>query len=433
MPEIQAFRGIRYNLGHVGSLTDVVAPPYDVITPELQDALYRKHPCNVVRLEFNRQEPGDDEANNAYTRAGRFFKTWLAQGVLFTESSPAIYVYHQEFEIAGQRYRRRGFMARMRLEAFGQGKVFPHEFTYRAPKIDRLMLTAVCKANFSQIFVLYPDPQREVDTILDEAVGDTAPLQAVDHLGVIHQMWPITDVGVITRVTSLMGPKPVFIADGHHRYETACEYRDQIRDGGGWRPDHPANYVLTYFVAMEDPGLVIFPTHRLLRGVGRWTAEMLRQKLEGPFRLRVLGSGAEAAQEAWEEITTTTAPAAFGLYTAADKLWTLAELTSPGLQLMDQIAADHHEPWRRVGVCIFHRLILEHLLELTDFPTPHYVHLLEEVIAACEKEEYDLIVLIPPVTVQQLRDVSLTGERFPQKSTYFFPKPLAGLVINPLE
>ncbi|MCL4192531.1 MAG: DUF1015 family protein, partial [Thermoguttaceae bacterium] len=147
MPEIQAFRAIRYDLGHVGSLSDVVAPPYDVIGPELQDDLYKKHPCNVVRLILNRQEPGDDEANNRYTRARRFLKNWREEGVLFDEADPAVYVYHQEFTVEGQTFVRRGFMSRMRLSRFGEGIVFPHEETMSGPKMDRLMLTAICKVN----------------------------------------------------------------------------------------------------------------------------------------------------------------------------------------------------------------------------------------------------------------------------------------------
>ena len=172
MPEIQAFRAIRYDLGHVGSLSDVVAPPYDVIDPDLQEQLYRKHPCNVVRLILNRIEPGDDdEVNNRYTRAKRFLKDWQSEGVLFSESDPAIYVYHQEFAYEGATYRRRGFMARLRLSRFGEGQVFPHEETLSGPKIDRLMLTTVCKANLSQVFGLYPDPASQAQRILDEAIA----------------------------------------------------------------------------------------------------------------------------------------------------------------------------------------------------------------------------------------------------------------------
>src|SRR5271168_4467430 len=150
MPEMQAFRGLRYDLGHVGSLSDVVAPPYDVIGPELQDALYKRHPANVIRLELNRDEPGDDEHNNRYTRAARFLRNWRSEGVLFSEAQPAVYVYHQVFEIDGQTFCRRGFMARCRLERFGEGKIFPHEETMSGPKADRLMLTRACKTNLSQ-------------------------------------------------------------------------------------------------------------------------------------------------------------------------------------------------------------------------------------------------------------------------------------------
>ncbi|NQU24672.1 MAG: DUF1015 domain-containing protein, partial [Candidatus Nealsonbacteria bacterium] len=219
MPEIQAFRGIRYDLGHVGSLADVIAPPYDVIGPELQEQLYKQHPCNVVRLILNRIEPGDDdEANNRYTRAARFLKNWQSEGVLFTEADPAIYVYHQQFDHEGTTYTRRGFMARLRLSRFGEGHVFPHEETMSGPKADRLMLTAVCKANLSQIFSLYPDPENEAQNLLEDAIAGDTPLEAVDHLGVTHRIWPVTDVAVISAVAAAVGPKPIFIADGHHRY-----------------------------------------------------------------------------------------------------------------------------------------------------------------------------------------------------------------------
>ena len=159
MPEIQAFHGLRYDLGHVGSLSDVVAPPYDVIGPELQDQLYKQHPANVIRLILNRDEPGDDAVNNRYTRAAQFLKNWRREGVLFSESQPAIYAYHQVFASGGHSFTRRGFMARARLERFGEGKIFPHEETMAGPKQDRLLLTRACKANLSQIFGLYPDPK----------------------------------------------------------------------------------------------------------------------------------------------------------------------------------------------------------------------------------------------------------------------------------
>ncbi len=433
MPEIQAFRALRYDLGHIGSLADVVAPPYDVITPELRDDLYKRHPCNVVRLIFNRPEPGDDEANNTYIRAARFLKAWRSQGVLFTEADPAVYVYHQQFELDGRSYVRRGFMARMRLQRFGQGMVFPHEQTMRGPKIDRLMLTALCKANLSQVFGLYPDPELRAQQLLDEAVSQRTPIEVTDHLGVVHRMWPVTDVAVIAALSAAIGPKPVFIADGHHRYETACDYRDQLADSGLLRPDHPANYVLTMLVAMEDPGLAVLPTHRLFRDLPAFSGTELSERLEPFFTCRTAGTGPGAAAEVWDDVATTGGQDVIGFYTQRDSQWTIASLTPQGREKMDQVAFDHEAPWRRLGVSILHRLVLKTLLELDETPAADFVHEVGQVTAGLKTGRYPLAALVMPATVDDVRQVSLCGERLPPKSTYFFPKLLSGLVLNPLE
>jgi uncharacterized protein (DUF1015 family) len=433
MPEIQAFHGIRYDLGHVGSLSDVIAPPYDVIGPELQEDLYKKHPCNVVRLILNRREPGDDEVSNTYSRAKRFLKNWQNEGVLFSEADPAVYVYHQEFTAAGRTFTRRGFMARMRLEPFGQGKVFPHEETMPGPIVDRLMLTAVCKANLSQIFGLYPDANQDAQGLLDAAVADKTPLVAVDHLGVTNRMWPVTDVATIANLAGIMGPKPLFIADGHHRYTTALKYRDQLHDSGVLGPDHPARFVLMMFVAMEDPGLVVLPTHRLFRGVSEMTAEQLAAKLGDAFKCQVVGEGPELATTVWEDLETLDTQDRIGLYTRPDNRWSIAELTPAGQAKMADAAQEHGEQWRSLGVSLLHRLIVQTLLGQTDLPKPGYVHLVEEVVQGLRSGEYPLAALVMPATVRHVRDISLQGERMPAKSTYFYPKLLTGLVINPLE
>ena len=433
MPEIQAFRGIRYNLGQVGSLSDVVAPPYDVISPELQDALYAKHPCNVVRLILNKQELSDDEQNNRYTRAKQFLKNWMSQGALFTEGEPAIYVYHQIFKSLGQTYTRRGFMARMRLSRFGQGQVFPHEETMSGPKIDRLMLTAVCRANLSQVFGLYPDPEGQVDRLLDDAIAGMTPLEAVDHLGVVHRVWVLNDMKTISEISAAIGPRPLFIADGHHRYETACNYRDQVYDSGALKPEHPANYVLMQFVAMEDPGLVVLPTHRLFRGVPSMNSAELTAKLAGHFAIRAAGQGAAAATTVWEDIETCGKQAALGLFTQADQQWLIAELNDAGRAKMAEISADHGPEWQGLGVAVLHRLVVDTLLAQHDLPKPSYVHLVDDVVAGLRTGEYPLAALVMPATVNHIRDISVHGERMPAKSTYFYPKLLSGLVINPLE
>ena len=434
MPELQAFRGVRYDLGHVGSLGDVIAPPYDVIGPELQERLYKQHPCNMVRLILNRIEPGDDdEVNNRYTRAGRFLKNWQSEGVLFTESDPAIYVYHQQFDYAGVTYTRRGFMARLRLSRFGLGKVFPHEETMPGPKIDRLMLTTVCKANLSQIFGLYPDASGQTQQLLEDAVAGSTPLTAKDHLGVVHRLWPVTDVSVITAVSAAIGPKPLFVADGHHRYETACDYRDQIYDSGFLSKEHPANFVLTHCVAMEDPGLIVLPTHRLFNGLPAMTGDQLAAKLGDCFAIEPAGEGPEQAAALWEEIETAGDQGTLGLYTQQDHRWLLARITDAGRQRMDEIAADHNPPWRELGVSILHRLLIDNLLGATDLPKPTYVHLVDELIEGCRSGNHPLAALVMPATVDHIRTISLGGERMPAKSTYFYPKLVCGLVINPLE
>jgi len=433
MPEIQAFRGIRYDLGHVGSLGDVVAPPYDVIGPDLQDRLYKRHPCNVVRLILNRQEPGDDEVNNRYSRAKRFLRNWQSEGVLFPEADPAVYVYHQQFAAGGQTYTRRGFMARVRLEPFGQGSVFAHEETMRAPRMDRLMLTAVCRANLSPVFGLYPDSRTEAQDLLEAAVAQRAPIEAPDDGGVVHRLWPVTDVEVISAVAAAMSRKPVFIADGHHRYETACEYREQLEQGGVLSPDHPAQFVLMTCVAMEDPGLLILPTHRLFRGLPEMTADELVAKLGDCFTTRPAGQGAEQATTVWEDVQTSSDQAVLGLYTQKDQRWTIAQPTAEGRAKMAEVAADRDEAWRQLGVSVLHRLVLETLLDAPHLPKPEYVHLVDEVRDGLASGEFPLAALVAPATVRNVREVSLAGERMPAKSTYFYPKLLSGLVINPLE
>ena len=434
MPEIQAFRAVRYNLGQVGSLSDVVAPPYDVIGPELQDELYRKSPYNVIRLILNKIEPGDDdEVNNRYTRARRFLRDWQSDGILYTDPDPAIYVYHQEFTVEGVTYNRRGFMGRVRLSPFGEGKVFPHEETLPGPKVDRLMLMTTTKANLSQIFGLYPDPNNEAQNILDRAAAKLTPVVATDHLGVVSRVWAVTDISTIAAVSGVIGPKPVFIADGHHRYETACEYRRHIYESGFLGPDHAANFVLMMFVGMEDPGLIVMPTHRLFRGLSSLSSEELAARLSPCFTARPAGQGPDQANAVWEDIETGDKQGAIGLFTQKDQRWTLAELTDAGRARMAEVAKEHTDEWRELGVALLHRLAVEDLLGGNDLPKPRYVHLVQEVVDGLKTGEFPLTALVMPATVSHIRAISMTGERMPAKSTYFYPKLLTGLVINPLE
>ncbi len=448
MPTIAPFRALRYDLNHVGSLTNVICPPYDVIDAELQSRLYKLHPANVIRLELNRDEPGDDDANNRYTRAARFLANWRSEKVLVEEPQPAVYVYHQTFEADGKTHTRRGFMVRCQLERFGEGKIYPHEETLSGPKQDRLLLTRACRANLSQIFGLFPDEGNEAQNLLEAAAASQKPVEATDHLGVVHRMWTITDPRVISQLGALMDPKPMFIADGHHRYETACNYRDELAAAGKLMPDHPANFVLMMCVSMSDPGLLVLPTHRLFRGLPAMDSRTLIAKLGPHFSTRIAGEGADLAPTVWGEIESAGEQGSIGLYTGQDERWTVAKVTDSGRAKMAEIAEEHSADWQGLGVSLLHRLIVDTLLGSHELPKPKYVHSVDEVVESLEQGDtatrdatgvmgqggrFELAALVMPATVEHIRRISQHGERMPAKSTYFYPKLVSGLVINPLE
>jgi uncharacterized protein (DUF1015 family) len=298
------------------------------------------------------------------------------------------------------------------------------------------MLTTACKMNFSQIFGLYPDEENSVQSILENALVQekyTESISATDHLGVLNKMWVVEDEETIKQVVSAMAPKPIFIADGHHRYETACNYRQQIDDMGLLHSEHPANYVLMVCIAMEDPGLIVMPTHRLFNGLPVLTREELTAKLGGCFRLEHVGNGIDDASKVWQRIEKEQRQDAIGLYTSKDGCWSLTTLTAEGRAKMDEIAQDHHPEWRELGVSLLHRLIVETRLGEPEPPKPEYVHLVEEVVSGLRAENYPLAALVMPATVDHIKTLSLLGDRMPAKSTYFYPKLIAGFVFNPLE
>jgi uncharacterized protein (DUF1015 family) len=442
MPIVAPFAGLRYDLDAVGSLSDVVAPPYDVIDPALQDHLYNLHRANVVRVILNRPEPGDDE-DAKYARAAAFFHDWQEEGILKRDPAPAYYVYNQEFEHDGRTVLRRGFMGRVRLQKFGQGNIYPHEETLPKAKVDRLKLTKACKTNCSQIFGLYPDPANAAQDLLQAATESVTPTRATDHLGVVHSMWAITDPAVLGRVTEILRDKPMFVADGHHRYETACDYRDYLIAQNGPLPDdHPANFVMTQLVSMNDPGMIVLPTHRLLRGTERFTSDEIIARLKGKFDCQKLGSGLEAAIPCWQRMESENRQGVLALFATCDSQWVLCDAVEEASEEMRRIAADRSEDWRRLGVSLLHRLVIDELLGAAGHPKPTYVHKVDEVIEGMlggaklseneSDEPFSLAALVMPARVSDVQAISLHRERMPAKSTYFFPKLLSGMVFHTL-
>ena len=455
MPDIRAFRGLRYNLAQVGSLSECIAPPYDVIDASLQSKLYDASPYNIIRLELPRSNPADPTTTNSpetavpdYEQAGKTLRAWQNEKILQPDPDPAIYVYHQQFELFGQSFLRRSLMAKIRLEPFGQGSIYPHEQTFPKAKEDRLRLLRATAANLSQIFGLYPDPDNEIQDFLESKLIGVLGNEAIDHLGVKHTLWPISDLETIQRVSTMIANKPMFVADGHHRYETACTYRDEVasqyrnnnpsQSESEFPDDHPANFILCALVSMNDPGLVVLPTHRLLHGIPNFTTEELHTKLSPFFDCELVGQGPDSTGAVWAELDRLDEQWILALYSQASQQWTRISAKQQAADRLETIAAEHSAQWRELGVSALHRLVLEDALGLKDAPTPTYVHSVQEVIDGLKgnlpnQPDFQLAALVMPATVDQIETLCTLGERMPQKSTYFYPKLASGLVINTLD
>ena len=431
MAEIRAFRAYRYDLGRVGALSDVIAPPYDVIDPALQQSLYDRSPYNVIRLILNKEQPGDSDRDNRYTRAAAFLREWQADDVLVRDSAQSLYVYSQDFEVEGRRHTRRGFLARVRLEPFGAGRIYPHEETLSGPKADRLRLFHATAMNLSPVFGLYPDPDDGVMKQLEAAVGRALPLQATDHLGVVSKLWPVSDQHAVSAVAGALGPKPVFIADGHHRYETGLRYLEDRRAAGD--ADPAAECILMMLVSMSDPGLLILPTHRIISGFPALDADRLASILGKHFLVEKVGTGDKGARDAWELIEADGSQDLLGFCTTDDGVWQTARFRAP--EEMARLAADHSPAWRGLAVAVLHVLVLDHLLPaaLGGKAECKYVHLLREATEAAAGRQGRLAALVPPATMRHVEQIAGNLEKMPPKSTYFYPKLLSGLVFNPLK
>jgi len=431
MADVRGFRAYRYDLGRVGALSAVVAPPYDVIDPALQQALYDLSPHNAIRLELTKDEPGDDDTENKYARASRTLKGWINDDALRQDTARALYVYEQEFEAEGTTYTRRGFFARVRLEPFGTGRIFPHEQTLSGPKADRLKLYQATGFNLSPVFGLYPD-DGAVFAALESFTRKSPPLEAKDHLGVVNRLWVITDTHAVSTVIGLMGPKPVFIADGHHRYETGLKYLEERQAAGEVADDEAApNFCLMMLVGMSDPGLIILPTHRLVGGLPAVTAALLEAALGEHFD--IVGRFGTDATACWEHIEMDGAQEILGFGTVADGQWVAAKLRDPAV--MARLAPEQSADWQGLGVSILHKLVLDVLVreKVGGEPACRYVHLLKEVTDAVAAGACQLAVLVPPATMAHVEEIAGNREKMPPKSTYFYPKLLTGLVFNSLK
>ena len=437
MAEIHPFRGVLYDPARVGDVTSVVAPPYDVIGPAEQAALYARHPGNIIRLELGQEHPGDNPQENRYTRARHFLQDWLRDGILRRDDKPAIYLYAVEYRLRGSQTRTmRGFLSLVTLEEFGTGRIFPHENTRAAAKDDRYQLLETCRSNFSPIFSLYSDAEGAIIRTLERTVEKGQPRFAVtDADGVRHLLWTVSDRQALDRVVAAMKPLPLFIADGHHRYESALRYRNAQRQALGDKESLPSDRVLMYFSNLDDPGLTILPTHRVLPGPLPCPASEFRARLAETFTVETIAFAKETEPGARAKFLGALLAArgtnahVMGLIVRGESRYEVLTLTAAGLARLGASARE------RLDVSILQQVVFREALRMEPKDEERLIYIKDEedVLAAMARGEGELAVLLNPPRVTEVKDVARAGDRMPHKSTYFYPKPLTGLVINAMD
>ncbi|MDE2485054.1 MAG: DUF1015 domain-containing protein [candidate division NC10 bacterium] len=442
MALIAPFRGLRYNPELVGDLSLVMAPPYDVISPEGQRAFHSRHKHNAIRLILGETRQEDDAVRNQYSRAGDYFRQWQAEQVLVRDPVPALYLYQQTFQLPGVgELVRCGLIGLVRLEEFGSRTVFPHERTLGAAKADRLRLMQACHANLSSVFSVYPGRLLELDQMIAGAQESKPIIDLCDWDGIHHQVWICQDRAAIRRLQAKCASTPLFIADGHHRYETALAFRDLMRAKEKGDPAHaqqrPYNYVMMTLVSAKDPGLVILPIHRLLRHLPGDSLDGYLAQLTRQFaveRLPVPRDPEAAASTLLGYLRQTKAGThCFGLYGGEGRAYLLTLADERVLE-----AGDDKPPiYRRLDVTIVHRLLIEgpwsqHKVgELADDGL-NYNHDAAEAVRMVQKDGWAAAILLNPTKIAEVQAVAEAGLRMPPKSTFFYPKLLTGLVIHPL-
>ncbi|HEX8812493.1 MAG TPA: DUF1015 domain-containing protein [Terracidiphilus sp.] len=431
MADILPFRALRYDLQQV-SAAQVVTQPYDKITPAMQERYYAASPYNLVRIILGHREP-ENAHDNVYTRAAGYGRDWRAKGILRQDSSPSIYTYSQTFTApSGTSFERRGFIALGRVEDYAAKVVYRHEQTLSKPKADRLDLLRATRAHYEQLFLLYED-SGEVDSLLTSTQAPT--IDVADEYGVAHRVWQVSDAGVIAEVQRQMRDKKLVIADGHHRYETALNYRNECRTAAGANSDREAAYefVMMTFVNMNDPGLLVLPTHRVVHSLESFSVDDFQKTSREFFEVEEVDSaldGARATELLRERGRTGTAL----LAVAANRAFVLHSPKAAGAKFFGGLSARQ----QALDVVQLHKCLLEGVLKLSEESIRNqqnlsYLRDASESLAQVRKGAANIAFLMNPCPVSQVRDIALAGEVMPQKSTDFYPKLLSGLTAYALD
>ncbi len=441
MAEISPFRGLYFDSSKVPNLNDVITPPYDVIEPEQQREFFQRSPYNMIHLILGMHSSQEGDGNDQYNRAGELFKRWLEEGVLKRDPEPAIYSYEIEYKLSPSlSKKRKGFICLLKLEEFASGCVRPHEKTFEATKSERLKLMRCCNANLSQIFALYSDPADVVMHYLEQGREDNPMIDFEDETGIKHRIWRTTDKNILRKVRSLMKDKSIFIADGHHRYETALNYMRMMREQFPERGDKASfNYVMVYLANLNHSGVSILPTHRMISEFEGFDFDEFIQRAaeyfdfeEYPFddsnKAKVLEDFIQKLKSYEQEGGT------FGFYVRDTKRFILLrgkkELVRSFLE-----KKNFPEAMLNLDVVILTHLILKHLLGISDdFINDEkrmwFEHDVYKAVSLVDSGHYKLAFLINPTRIDQVQAVASAGLIMPHKATYFYPKVITGTIIN---
>jgi len=436
MADVRPFAGLRYDPRVVGGLDKVLAPPYDVISPAEQQALHDLHPNNIIRIELGMGRSSDVPGNDRYARAADCYREWLASGALRRDPSPAYYLIRHEFTLGGRRMGRREVMAAVRLEPWDRGVIRPHELTLSGPKADRFSLMQATSANTSPIFCLYPDVERAIGSILDEVERGEPAVNIPEWRGASYRIWTITGDATVAKLAELFGQRPLYIADGHHRYETALSYRQARRAADGDPSvDQAYDFVMMTLTASDDPGLRILPLHRLLRNLESATIASLPGRLTGNFDVSPFTYESPDGIEAQLAAGADGSPAIALAGLEPGKAFLLRPKNVTALRA--GMSADLTPGVRDLDVALLHQAILGPLFGYgaaeADAGLLAFSHDTGETLDFLGRGEFQIAFVLNPTRPGQVMTVADEGGKMPQKSTFFYPKLPTGLVMHLLD
>lgn len=438
MADIKPFKGTRYNISMIEDLQKVIAPPYDVVSKDKREVLYERHPNNVIRLILGKDNPSDDDYNNKYNRAANYLQSWRSEGVLIDDEIDSLYFYEQEFSLPnGENKKRSGFFTLVKLESLEDGKIKAHERTFMGPKADRLKLIRATKSNLSPIFSLYTDKDFFIDSVIKERAKKKPWLQCTDDEGVVHKIWVVKESKVIAQIIDSMKNRTLFIADGHHRYETALIYRNEITDMGNIKSNDPCQYVMMCLINTENEGLVVLPTHRVLNADLNADVEEVLNDLGEHFTLtKMEGINYNNPDETEKEIVDKMAKiktTSYVMLLPKNEAY-LLELKKKA-NLNSLIEGEMSELKKKLDVTILQEYLIKQVwignpeIEL-DEEDIKYVKDIKEAVALVNKGKASAAFIMNAPNLEMIKKIAEAGERMPEKTTYFYPKLGTGLVMR---